>query len=390
MSESKFNWVDNPTASGQAICDTDVLNECLMHLKYDNAGGGVNLFDTKLSDHILDGEESLGWALQGTYVSKAIYPDFYTKCIEQKEAGVATETTLSGSTITLYNNSNGHKFYDIADKGVIDAFYNAMGTAWFYGVDTENERIFLPRNNYLTSYIEDGAKTVSVYGNGKTLGVTNGSKNGGLYYSAGSVNSIRINTSAYGTNIGTSYSSPSFDDKLTIGITRDASKSGITGSVNLQNSSNDLFVYICVGNTTVNEALVDVGQLSSDLLYKADKTEVDGQWVGTELFQIHDGAMSVGTLSFDLSDYLPNDGYCYEVIVNLNFKGGSTTTALHIGSGLISSIDMGQTADSSDFGRGNAIIPIGTDRVLNMILAGANAVDVNLLLAGYRRIGTNL
>jgi hypothetical protein len=41
MSESKFNWVDNPTVSGQAICDTDILNECLMHLKYDNENPNI-------------------------------------------------------------------------------------------------------------------------------------------------------------------------------------------------------------------------------------------------------------------------------------------------------------------------------------------------------------
>lgn len=30
-----YKWTDNPTESGKANCNTDVLNECLMHLKYD-------------------------------------------------------------------------------------------------------------------------------------------------------------------------------------------------------------------------------------------------------------------------------------------------------------------------------------------------------------------
>ena len=33
---SNYNWIDNPTENGVAVCDTDVLNECLMHLKYNN------------------------------------------------------------------------------------------------------------------------------------------------------------------------------------------------------------------------------------------------------------------------------------------------------------------------------------------------------------------
>ena len=45
--------------------------------------------------------------------------------------------------------ANGHKFYNIVDKAIIDTFYNAMGIAWFFGIDTENERVFLPRNKYL-------------------------------------------------------------------------------------------------------------------------------------------------------------------------------------------------------------------------------------------------
>ncbi len=32
----KYSWTDNPTVSGVAICDTDILNDCLMHLKYEN------------------------------------------------------------------------------------------------------------------------------------------------------------------------------------------------------------------------------------------------------------------------------------------------------------------------------------------------------------------
>ena len=34
--ENLYKWTDNPTVSGVAKCDTDVLNDCLMHLKYEN------------------------------------------------------------------------------------------------------------------------------------------------------------------------------------------------------------------------------------------------------------------------------------------------------------------------------------------------------------------
>ena len=30
-----YEWTDNPTVSGVSVYDPDVLNDCLMHLKYD-------------------------------------------------------------------------------------------------------------------------------------------------------------------------------------------------------------------------------------------------------------------------------------------------------------------------------------------------------------------
>ena len=39
---------------------------------------GFTLFDTKLSDHILEGDEAQGWALQGTYVYKEGVLNFIT------------------------------------------------------------------------------------------------------------------------------------------------------------------------------------------------------------------------------------------------------------------------------------------------------------------------
>ena len=50
----------------------------------------------------------------------------------------------SGASVAT-KNLNGHIFYDIADKATVDEIFSQRGEAWFYGVDTENERVFLPR-----------------------------------------------------------------------------------------------------------------------------------------------------------------------------------------------------------------------------------------------------
>lgn len=119
--------------------------------------GGYSLFDLVQKDHILSYEESEGFALQGTYVYKDGitgerygYPDFIKTCIDEKnsEDTVIRRITLGENTITGYVNPNGHIYYSIADKAKVDAYYEQYGVAWFWGIDEENETVFLPRNNY--------------------------------------------------------------------------------------------------------------------------------------------------------------------------------------------------------------------------------------------------
>ena len=61
----------------------------------------------------------------------------------------------------ISTNSNGHRYYNISNKPEIDAIYNNTGEAWFYGIDTVNERILLPR----TSDIDSGKYLYMVVGN---------------------------------------------------------------------------------------------------------------------------------------------------------------------------------------------------------------------------------
>lgn len=106
-----------------------------------------NLFDTKITDHVLEGVEAIGWVLIGNYVDKTLYPDFYETCISQKNSSNAKEFILGDNSTTIFENLNGHKFYNISDKSLIDSYFESNGEAWFYGIDEENEKIFLPRKN---------------------------------------------------------------------------------------------------------------------------------------------------------------------------------------------------------------------------------------------------
>lgn len=120
-----------------------------------NSGASLPMFTPVIMDHLLTYEEFKGFALQGTYVySTAIagerygYPDFIKRCIDEKNLSTPTSVTFGDSTLTMYIHANGHQFYDITDKAIVDAFFATFGVADFYGVDETNSRVFLPRNDY--------------------------------------------------------------------------------------------------------------------------------------------------------------------------------------------------------------------------------------------------
>ena len=73
---------------------------------------GINLFDTKVSDHVLEGEEALGWALQGTYVykegvagSRTGYADFYERCVEEYNNSTLGESVTGAQWVQPVNPS---------------------------------------------------------------------------------------------------------------------------------------------------------------------------------------------------------------------------------------------------------------------------------------------
>lgn len=226
------------------------------------------LFDTVLKDHILTYEESKGLALQGTWVYKTAiagerfgYPDFYTKCLEEYNEATSTGT-VNGVTVKVH--SNGHKFYDIANKTAIDDFFNTMGLAWFYGVDTENERVFLPRSNYFEQAtgdvsevgksVEAGLPNISGFAGSGTISKKSSTSTatvleanmGGSFYCTEAHNSTNVGTATGWFMNG--------------GYAFDASRSSkVYGKSNtVQPNAVKKLLYICVGNTVSDTSWVDI------------------------------------------------------------------------------------------------------------------------------------
>lgn len=382
--------------------------------------GSFDMFDTKISDHILEGKEAKGWALQGTYVTKESYPNFYQRCLEEyrnsseaiigvepwiqpiatanttaiyggdmivsasseysgegawkafdgnntsthfafnaknsgwwqikfpykllikgltyysranasiypvetatfytssdmtqqigdtfsapttdytafevqniPQDGIVTDTiylTMNGSGSTcgmgelvinaqklinencysIYKNNNGHKFYPIEQKSIFDAIYNQYGIADFYGIDEENERIFLPRD---LARINKGIVQTFLapdYTKATTLKSGSVAPENGWIVTTLVCNSGYPSVSINGVKVG--YCGPSANTEAPFGAYTVKKGDVITGSTvtffpvgnnEKMETSDTYYLYYCVGNTEVTQAITNVTEVTT-------------------------------------------------------------------------------------------------------------------------------
>lgn len=114
-----------------------------LHVTMSLANGTVLLDETKQVGELYDIKETVIGV--GKDNGTTIFNPFKGS-VDLKECYIESNSQRiwSGAT-TAAKNPNGHIFYDIADKATVDEIFSQRGEAWFYGVDTENERVFLPR-----------------------------------------------------------------------------------------------------------------------------------------------------------------------------------------------------------------------------------------------------
>ena len=197
-----------------------------------------SLLDYKFSEYELN---NISWLRsEGQYNSKAIYPAVYDLLLK------------------IYNGTE-------TKTGVSVKLSTEAYTDYDFVLNTSNETFRLPIKVKLAS-------GKAVVGNGMTLGLTDGSVNAGLQQGvpatglAGALNAYGLGV---GNNLGSQAQFPT--NYKTIGVTTDASKSG------LELSDNDLYLYFYVGETVQNANLINAGRIEEKLanyLSKNNKDEI--------------------------------------------------------------------------------------------------------------------
>lgn len=124
-----------------------------------------------------------------------------------------------------------------------------------------------------------------------------------------------------------------------------------------------------------------------------ESTRFDGQWVSS--VSTLSTATAVGTYTIDLSSYLPNDNYNYEVYLTTTFRAGASdtyTTATKItisGGGIISGeVIIGLVQSYGVYNINGFYYPV-SDRSITLKISRHNAFGHDTIVYGYRRIGTN-
>ena len=258
MAQDTYKWTDNPTVSGVSVCDTDVLNECLMHLKYDKKdGGGFNLFDIKISDHILTGEESVGWLLQGSLVTMT-YPDAVNKIKEEYNNGVDETDSLG---ITFRKSLTGRKIADISQSEAIDQVFVTKGYGDYYILDSLNNQFYLPRTKCFHQFTLD-TSLVNQFNEAGLPNIEGTLELSRAYISPGNTGLFELDTSSSG--IATSANTGGSNNlKASFNASRANPIYGASNTV--QPPSSNKLLYYKVGETIINETTIDISNVLNEI-----------------------------------------------------------------------------------------------------------------------------
>ena len=219
-----------------------------------------DLFDHKWADHLLN---NVSWLRADTFSWQdgSVYEAAYDHLEADITGKSLSSETVGGVTVQFYLADDGHKICPASEESNVASIYSATGAAWYYIIDTINERFKLPRNKH--EHYGDRP----VVGNGMTLGLTDGTTNAGLLYNIN--NKLSAYTGVYGQPCGTTYSGSSSGSEKGAGVTTDATKSGII-STPVQDTDQYKYLYFYVGNFT-QTALENTAGLNASLFNgKAD------------------------------------------------------------------------------------------------------------------------
>lgn len=99
----------------------------------------------------------------------SFYTEVYDHLVDDIDGITATTETIGSYTITVYVATDGHKVVMPDQETTLQNIYNESGIAWYYVLDTTNQRFKLPRTKYgfvgyrdtVGKYVEAGLPNIT-------------------------------------------------------------------------------------------------------------------------------------------------------------------------------------------------------------------------------------
>ena len=210
-----------------------------------------NLFDFKWTDYELSDQN---WLRADTYSWQdgTVYTNAYNHLVNDIDGKTATSETIGSYTISYYLADDGHKI--TTDEATVLNIYNESGVAWYYVLDTTNQRFKLPRENPSR---EELIQVIRAKGNGKTLGLSDGVDSVGLTCSTSQYKQLMGTYQNLDTPVGTANGATQYGMAKSLGVIQNANKSGIisdmTDSTSVYKGKKYLYFYVGQYSQTATE-----------------------------------------------------------------------------------------------------------------------------------------
>ena len=248
-----------------------------------------NLFDFKWSDYELNDQS---WLRADTFSWQdgTVYSDAYNHLVSDINGKTSTTETIGSYTITYYLATDGHKIVLANQATTATNIYNESGIAWYYILDTTNQRFKLPRTKYgftglrdeVGKYVGAGlpnhthatgrqstANNGSFVWNNSNQDYVLGSKAGSIYWNgSGSYDSKSslASGSSLNTGLGQNYTL-----STSLAKTDNVSSDGVFGnSTTVQPPATQMYLYFYVGNFSQSATEQTAGLNSSLFNGKVD------------------------------------------------------------------------------------------------------------------------
>lgn len=262
--QNQAYYLPQGTVSGMISRNKEGLEEIEARIEQIKAQIGFTLFDTKITDHVLSGNDAVGWALQGSLVT-----NIYTDAVSNIASAYASGTATTYREIPCKRATDGRYIADISQKTAIDELFEETGVADFYIYDSANSQFYLPKNKWfmqltadstaLNQYNESALPNITATGTGSAVGGQ--SQIGGAAFSSG------INFERWqGGN----------QDSKRIDFSASRSSSVYkSGQKYVQPPSSNKLLYYKVGDTLTNNTAIDIGNMSNIISDLSSKTQID-------------------------------------------------------------------------------------------------------------------